>query len=316
MHTLTKNKVTKKYEMDMCSGSLLPKIIVFTLPLILSGMLQLMFNAADIVVAGRYVGEEALAAVGSTGSLVNLLVNVFMGVSIGTNVLVARYYGAGQKKDLEETVHTAILTAIIGGFCLIIIGFFVSRPILRWMDTPDNVIEGSVLYIRIYFGGMPFFMLYNFGSAILRAIGDTKRPTKYLLFAGVINVILNLIFVIAFKMSVAGVALATVISQAISAVLVLRCLVRSPGVYQVVLRNLRIIPNKFIKMLRIGIPAGIQGALFSISNVLIQSSVNSFGSTVMAGNMAAQTVEGFVYVAMNSFHQSAMSFTGQYMGAG
>lgn len=304
-----------KYEIDMCNGPLFRKIMVFSLPLMLSGLLQLLFNAADIVVVGRFAGSQALAAVGSTSSLINLLVNVFMGLSIGANVMVARYYGAGQKRELDEMIHTAIMTSIVSGVALIFIGLIFAGPALRLMGTPEDVIEHSVLYMRIYFIGMPVMMLYNFGSAILRAVGDTKRPLYYLLFAGVINVGLNLIFVIFFQMGVAGVAAATVISQVVSAYLVVRCLVLNDGSVHLDLKRLRINKDKLIKMVRIGVPAGLQGSMFSISNVLIQSAVNSFGSIVMAGNTAGQNLEGFVYTAMNALHQSAVSFTGQNYGA-
>jgi len=306
---------SKKYEIDMCNGPLLGKILVFYVPLMLSGVLQLLFNAADIVVVGRFAGNEALAAVGSTSSLTNLIVNLFIGLSVGANVLVARFFGANQKDELREMVQTTVATAFIGGIILIFVGFFVSRPALGWMGTPEDVIAHSVLYMRIYFGGMPFMMVYNFGSAVLRAVGDTKRPLYYLLIAGVVNVVLNLIFVIAFSMGVAGVASATVVSQAISAALVVRCLVRSDSVYRLELKGIHIQRDKLVKMIQIGIPAGMQGALFSISNVLIQSSVNSFGSVAMAGNTAGSNVEGFVYTAMNAFHQAAISFSGQNYGA-
>lgn len=305
----------KKYEIDMCSGPLLGKILIFYVPLMLSGILQLLFNAADIVVVGRFAGNEALAAVGSTGSLTNLIVNLFIGLSVGANVLVARFYGANQKDELKEMVQTAVATSVISGILLIFAGFFASRPALALMGTPEDVISHSVLYMRIYFAGMPFMMAYNFGAAVLRAVGDTKRPLYYLLIAGVVNVVLNLLFVIVFSMGVAGVATATVISQAISAALVIRCLIRSEGVYRLELKGMRIVPDKLIKMFQIGLPAGLQGALFSISNVLIQSSVNSFGSVAMAGNTAGSNIEGFVYTAMNAFHQSAVSFCGQNYGA-
>ena len=306
---------SKKYEIDMCNGPLLGKMMVFYIPLMLSGVLQLLFNAADIIVVGRFAGSEALAAVGSTSSLINLLVNLFIGLSVGANVLVARFYGAGQKKELAEMVHTAILTSLVSGAILVVIGVVLAGPALRLMGTPEDVINQSVLYMRIYFCGMPAMMAYNFGSAVLRAVGDTKRPLYYLLIAGVVNVVLNLIFVICFSMGVAGVALATVISQVISAVLVLRCLVLSDSDYRLVLKELKIVPDKLIKMIQIGVPAGLQGALFSVSNVLIQSSVNSFGSVAMAGNTAASNIEGFVYTAMNALHQTAISFTGQNYGA-
>lgn len=305
---------SKKYEIDMCNGPLPGKILMFYFPLMLSGILQLLFNAADIVVVGRFAGNEALAAVGSTSSLTNLLVNLFIGLSVGANVLVARYYGAGQKDELKEMVQTAVTTAVIGGILLIFVGFFVSRPALVLMDTPEDVLSHSVLYMRIYFAGMPFMMAYNYGAAVLRAVGDTKRPLYYLLLAGVVNVVLNLIFVIVFHMGVAGVAIATVISQAISAALIIRCLIRTDRAYRLELKGMKISGDKLLKMFQIGIPAGLQGSLFSISNVLIQSSVNSFGSVAMAGNTAGSNIEGFVYTAMNSFHQAAISFSGQNYG--
>lgn len=305
----------KKYEIDMCNGPLLGKIMIFYIPLMLSGILQLLFNAADVVVVGRFAGNEALAAVGSTGSLINLIINLFIGLSVGTNVLVARYYGAEQKSELKEMVQTAIATSVISGVILVFAGLFLSGPALRLMGTPDDVISQSILYMRIYFVGMPFMMAYNFGAAVLRAVGDTKRPLYYLMFSGVVNVLLNLLFVIVFHMGVAGVAAATVISQAISAFLVIRCLIKTDSVYRLELKGIKIVPDKLIKMAKIGLPAGLQGALFSISNVLIQSSVNSFGSIAMAGNTAASNIEGFVYTSMNAFHQSAISFCGQNYGA-
>lgn len=306
---------SKKYEIDMCNGPLLGKILIFYVPLMLSGILQLLFNAADIVVVGRFAGSESLAAVGATGSLTNLIVNLFIGLSVGVNVLVARFYGAGQKEELKSMVQTAVFTAAVSGIILVFIGFFVSRPALTMMETPDDVINFSVLYMRIYFGGMPFMMVYNFGSAVLRAVGDTKRPLYYLIIAGVVNVILNLILVILFRMGVAGVATATVISQAISAALVIRCLIKTDSAYKLVLQDIKISRDKLVKMFQIGMPAGLQGALFSISNVLIQSSVNSFGSIAMAGNTAGSNIEGFVYTAMNAFHQASISFCGQNYGA-
>ena len=308
-------QASKKYEIDMCNGPLLGKIMIFYVPLMLSGILQLLFNAADIVVVGRFAGNEALAAVGSTGSLTNLIVNLFIGLSVGANVLVARYYGAGQNSELKEMVQTAVATAVAGGVILIFLGFFLSRPALNWMGTPEDVISHSVLYMRIYFAGMPFMMVYNFGSAVLRAVGDTRRPLYYLLIAGVVNVLLNLVFVIVFSMGVAGVAAATVASQAISAALVVRCLILTDSPYRLELKGIRISGNKLVRMIQIGVPAGMQGALFSISNVLIQSSVNSFGSVAMAGNTAGSNIEGFIYTAMNAFHQAAISFSGQNYGA-
>ena len=306
----------KSYEIDMCNGPLLGKILLFSIPLMLSGVLQLLFNAADIVVVGRFAGHQALAAVGSTSALINLLVNVFIGLSVGTNVMVANYYGAGDRERLSQTVHTAILSSIICGLALIFIGGFLAKPMLTLMGTPDDVLHQAALYMRIYFAGMPVFMLYNFGAAILRAVGDTRRPLYYLLIAGVLNVGLNLIFVIVLHMGVAGVALATVISQIVSAFLVIKALMNSDDMIRLELKKLKIHPARLRKMIRIGLPAGMQGAIFSVSNMLIQSSINSFGSIAMAGSTAAGNIEGFVYTAMNSFYQTALSFTSQNMGAG
>lgn len=308
-------KQKKSYEMDMCSGPIMKKLLIFALPVMLSGVLQLLFNAADIVVVGRFAGSDSLAAVGSTGSLVNLLTNLFIGLSVGTNVLVARYYGANKPKDVEETVHTAVLTSIISGCALIVAGVVLAKPLLLLMGSPENVIGKSVLYLRIYFLGMPAMMLYNFGSAILRAIGDTRRPLYFLSVAGVINVVLNLFFVICLHMDVAGVAAATAISQCVSAILIIRCLMKETGVCHLDLKKLSINGKKLLEIIRIGLPAGMQGAIFSLSNVVIQSSINSFGSVAMAGNTAASNIEGFIYTAMNSFYQTSVSFTSQNYGA-
>lgn len=313
---MLKNKAKQQYEMDMCSGPILKKMLIFAIPLMFSGILQLLFNAADVIVVGRFAGDNSLAAVGSTSSLINLLTNLFMGLSVGANVLVARYYGANHEKDLKSTVHTAITLSIISGLCLTLIGVIGAPVILKWMQTPDEVLSLAVIYLRIYFIGMPAMMLYNFGASILRAVGDTKRPLYYLIIAGIINVILNLFFVIILRMDVAGVASATAISQCISAFLMLRCLMREQSSIRVNIKELKIARDKFIKILQIGLPAGFQGTLFSLSNVFIQSSVNSFGKTIVAGNSAASNLEGFVYVAMNSFHQAAISFTSQNVGAG
>lgn len=303
------------YEIDMVNGPLFGKIIRYAIPLMLSGILQLFFNAADIVVVGRFAGPTALAAVGSTGSLINLLINIFMGLSVGTNVLVARYYGARDMKNLSDTVHTSILASLVGGVALIFIGCFLAKPMLNLMGSPADVIDQATLYVRIYFAGMPAMMLYNFGAAILRSVGDTKRPLYFLAISGVLNVLLNLFLVIVCHMGVAGVAIATVASQVLSAILVLICLVKSDAPYRVDLKQLHIYKDKLLEMIRIGLPAGMQGTVFSISNVLIQSSINSFGSLVMAGSTAAGNIEGFVYTGMNAFYQTALSFTGQNMGA-
>ena len=309
-----KKNMQKSYEIDMCNGPLFGKILIFTLPLMLSGILQLLFNAADVVVVGRFAGSEALAAVGSTSSLTNLLVNLFIGLSVGVNVLVAGYYGGGKEEEVSETVYTAVIVSVVGGVLLAVLGFVLAKPCLTLMDTPADVIDLSVLYMRIYFLGMPVMLLFNFCSAVLRAIGDTRRPLVYLIIAGVINVGLNLCFVIKLHMGVAGVALATVISQGVSTFLIVRCLMLSEGCFRVSVKKLQMNWDKFLKISRIGLPAGIQSSLFSISNVLIQSSVNSFGSIAMAGNTAGGNVEGFVYTSMNAVHQTAVSFTGQNFG--
>lgn len=306
----------RSYEMDMCSGSLLGKILSYAMPLMLSGILQLLFNAADVIVVGRFAGHESLAAVGSTSALVNLLINVFIGLSIGANVLVAQYFGARKDREVSETVHTAVTVSLVCGVLLVVIGTFASAPLLSLMETPADVLDKASLYMRIYFMGMPVIMLYNFGAAILRAIGDTRRPLYFLMTAGVVNVLLNLMFVIVFHMGVAGVALATVLSQCISAALVCRCLAKSDGSYRLEFSKLRINRRMFGRIARIGLPAGFQGAVFSISNVLVQSSLNSFGSVAMAGSTAASNLEGFVYNAMNSIYQTNLSFTSQNIGGG
>ena len=313
---MSENKGKKKYQIDMCSGSILKKMLLFAVPLMCSSILQLLFNAADIIVVGRYAGDNSLAAVGSNTSLINLLTNLFIGLSIGANVLVARFFGAKQEKELKDTVHTAMTISIISGIILTIVGVVGARQILIWMKSPEEVLELATLYLRIYFMGMTATMVYNFGSAILRAVGDTKRPLYFLLFAGVINVVLNLIFVIVLKMDVAGVALATVISQCISASLVLTCLMKEQSGIRLELKNLRVNSKILLKILQIGLPAGFQGVIFAIANVTIQSSINSFGAIEVAGNSAASNVEGFVYMAMNAFYQSAISFTSQNVGAG
>ena len=304
------------YRMDMTEGPLTTKIIKFTIPVMLSGILQLLFNTADVIVVGRFTGKTALAAVGSTGSLINLLVSLFIGLSIGTNVLVARYQGAKDDKAVSETVHTSIALGIVGGLILLIIGIVATRPLLEMMATPEDVIDQSTLYMRILFFGMPLNLILNFGAAILRAIGDTKRPLYYLTIAGVINLFLNIFLVTVFSLGVAGVAIATVISEGVSCVLTLLCLKHETGAIRLYFNRIKINPSKCVDIMKIGLPAGLQGCIFSISNVLIQSSVNSFGSTVMAGNTAASNIEGFVYVSMNSLHQTCIIFTSQNFGAG
>ena len=305
----------KSYEIDMCSGPLLSRILLFAIPLICSGVLQLVFNATDIIVVGQFVSSNAMAAVGSTSSLINLLVNFFIGISVGANVLVARFRGANDFDDAQETVQTALITAVAGGFVLIALGILLARPMLVWMATPDEVIGQAVLYMRVYFIGMPATMLYNFGAAILRAVGDTRRPLYFLTLAGLVNVAGDLLFVLVLDMGVAGVAVATVISQIISATLIVLCLMRQDGMCNVNLRRMRFHRDKFLRIMQVGLPAGLQSVIFNISNVLIQSSINSFGATVVAGNTAASNIEGFVYTSMNALYQTSLSFTSQNLGA-
>ena len=301
--------------MDMTQGRLLTQVLVFALPIMLSGILQLLFNAADTIVVGRFAGNEALAAVGSVGSLNNMIISLFIGLSVGANVLVARYTGSRNDRAVSDTVHTSVLLSLAGGVLLMIIGVLLARPLLTLMGSPEDVIDLAVLYVRIIFLGMPVQMLYNFCAAILRAVGDTQRPLYYLTIAGVVNVLLNLVFVILFHLSVAGVALATIISQAISALLVTRALLNMEGPTRLFLNRLRIHPGKLREIIRIGLPAGIQSSVFSLSNVVIQSSVNSFGSVVIAGNAASSNVGNFVYQAMNTFQQAITCFAGQNIGA-
>ena len=310
------NVKKNKYEIDMTSGSLFTKILIFSLPLMLSGILQLLFNAADLIVIGQYSNKQALAAVGATSSLINFFINVIIGISVGCNVVVARFFGAGKQKEIHDSVHTSICICIILAVSVGITAFILSKPILRLMDTPDDIIDLAALYVHIYFAGLPATMLYNFGSAILRAVGDTKRPLYFLAISGVLNVILNLFFVIKLGMSVDGVALATVISQCLSAYLVLRCLIKSEAAYKLIIRDIRINKNILKKIIAIGLPAGIQGMIFSVSNLLIQSSINFFGADAMAGSTACQNIEGFVYTSMNAIYQTALSFTSQNYGAG
>ncbi len=313
---MSEKKLIQKYEIDMCNGPILSRLLAFTLPLMCSSVLQLLFNAADIIVVGKFAGDNALAAVGSNTALINLLTNFFLGLSIGANVLVARFHGAKEEQEVADTVHTAMLLSIYSGIILTFIGCIGARQILIWMQTPKEVLELAATYLRIYFLGMTAMMLYNFGSAILRGVGDTKRPLIYLAVSGIINVGLNLLFVVVFHMSVSGVGLATVISQCISAVLILRCMLKDKGDIRLDFRKLKLHRQKFLNILRVGLPASFQGIIFAISNVIIQSSVNSFGAITIAGNSAASNIEGFVYVSMNAFYQATISFTSQNVGAG
>ncbi len=303
-----------KYEIDMCNGTIMDKLISFALPLMISGMLQLMFNAVDIIVVGRFTGSQALAAVGSTTALICTFTNLFIGVSLGANVLAARFYASGKTKEMFETVHTAILLALISGIAMSVIGILCARESLVLIATPDDIIGQAVLYLRIYFLGMPFFMLYNYGAAILRAVGDTKRPLMYLIAAGTANAVLDLVLVIIFKMGVAGVAIGTITSQFISCVLVIRCLCKTDAIYKLYISKLRIKKYYLIQILKVGLPAGIQSTVINFSNVLLQSSVNSFGEIAMAGYTAANNILGFLYVSVNSVTQACMSFTSQNYG--
>ncbi|MDO4262271.1 MAG: MATE family efflux transporter [Eubacteriales bacterium] len=306
----------ESYKIDMCNGPVLPRVIAFSLPLMLSSCLQLLFNAADVIVVGRFAGSESLAAVGSTTTLISLLTNLFIGFSIGANVNVALTLGNRDDAGTRDNVHTAVALSLISGAALVVLGLLFARPMLSWMGTPPDVIDKASLYLTIIFIGMPSNMAYNFGSAILRAMGDTRRPLYFLSAAGVLNVILNLVFVIVFRMDVAGVALATILSETLSACLILACLCRAGGPCRLNLRRLYLHPDRLKRMLHIGLPAGIQSALFSFSNVLIQSSINSFGSVVMAGSSAGASIENFVYISMNAVHQATVSFVSQNNGAG
>lgn len=307
---------SNKYEIDMCNGSIMDKLVSFALPLMLSGILQLMFNAVDIIVVGRFSGSEALAAVGSTTALINVFTNLFIGISLGANVLAARFFAAGRKEEMSETVHTSITLALISGIFMAFVGLVFSKGALELMGTPEDVIGLSALYMRIYFMGMPFFMLYNYGAAILRAVGDTKRPLYFLIIAGVINAGLNMVLVIVFGLGVSGVGIATVFSQMVSCVLVLTCLCRTDGSYKLSFSKLSIKGYYLKQIFQVGIPAGIQSTVINFSNALLQSSVNSFGSTAMAGYTAANNILGFLYVSINSVTQACMSFTSQNFGVG
>ena len=304
-----------KYEIDMSEGSLLPKLIRFAVPVMLSGILQLAFNAADLVVVGRFAGENSLAAVGSNTALISLIINVLLGLVTGTSVIVARYYGAKDEDNLRCTVSTSMLIALVGGIIFALIGIFLAEPLLTLMGTPEEVLPLAAVYLRIYFAGLPVLELYNFSSAVLRAVGDTKRPLYYLSLAGVINVGLNLLFVIVFKMDVAGVGLATVMSQCVSCFLTVLSLCRSKGIYRLDVKRLKFSALAFKQIIRIGLPAGIQGSMFSVSNVIIQSSINSFGAMVMAGNSAAVSVESFVFTSLDAINQASIASVSQNMGA-
>ena len=311
---MSEGKIKNKYEIDMCNGTIMDKLITFSVPLMLSSVLQLMFNAVDIIVVGRFSGSQALAAVGSTTALINIFVNLFIGISLGANVLAARFYALELKKEMSETVHTAITFALVSGIAVAVFGVTLARFALEIMATPEDVINKSVLYMRIYFCGMPFFMLYNYGAAVLRAVGDTKRPLLFLIISGVVNAVLNLFLVIVFHLDVAGVGIATVISQCISCILVLRCLYHTESSYQLRFSKLCLKTKYLRQIFAVGVPAGIQSTVINLSNAMLQSSVNSFGSIAMAGYTAANNILGFLYVSINSVTQACMSFTSQNYG--
>jgi len=305
-----------KRSANMLKGPLWSSLITYTIPIMLTSILQLLFNAADLVIVGRFSGSINVAAVSATGSITNLIVNLFIGLSIGAGVAVAHALGGNQATEVQRTVHTALPMALVGGVLLSVIGVLFSETFLTMMKTPINVLPLSAKYMRIYFCGMTFTMAYNFCASILRAAGDTKSPLIYLMISGVVNVVLNVFFVVVFHMTVDGVALATIISQAISAVLVVIALMRRTDACKLSLKQMRFFKQPFLKIIRIGLPAGIQSSMFAISNVIVQSSINSFNSeALMSGNGAAANIEGFVFVLMNSFHQTAVNFIGQNMGA-
>ena len=303
------------YEIDMLNGPVMPKLLTFAVPLILSSVLQLTFNAADVIVVGKFEGDAALAAVGAPGALINLLVNLFLGLSVGANVVAARYHGAGDFRQTGESVHTSMLMSVISGLGVGLVGFFLAGTFLSWMNTPADVLPLATAYMRIYFLGMPANMIYNFGAAILRAVGDTRRPLMYLTIAGVANVLLNILFVAGLGMGVSGVAWATIAAQVISAILVVLCLMRTEGSIHLDLKQLRLRADKVLEIARIGLPAGLQGIFFSFSNVIIQATVNSFGTVATAGNTAASNIEGYIYVSMNAIYQAAITFVSQNVGA-
>lgn len=310
----SKNKSTK--QIDMLNGSLVDKIILFALPLAATSILQQLFNSADVAVVGRFVGSEALAAVGANGAVINLLVNLFVGLSVGANVVIATFIGKGNEKSIKKAVHTAIMVALISGVCLAFIGLIFARVILTAMSTPDNILDLAVRYLRVYFSGMPFIMLYNFASSIFRSKGDTKRPLIALAISGVINVILNLFFVVVLGMNVEGVAIATVVSNMISSSILIYWLVKEEGAFHLEIKQLKINWGIVKRMAVIGVPAGIQGMVFSFSNVIIQSALNKLGSTAVAGSAAALNYEYFAFFVLSAFSQAVVTFISQNYGAG
>ena len=302
--------------MDMLHGSILDKILLFALPLAASTILQELFNSVDVAVVGKFASSEALAAVGSNSSVIALMINLFVGISVGANVVIANYIGKRQEDKVKDTVHTVMFVALISGIFLLVLGVTIAKPVLKMMGTPSDVIDLAIIYLRIYFLGMPFIMLYNFGSAVLRSIGDTRRPLYCLIIAGIVNTCLNLLFVIVFKLSVAGVAIATVVSNMVSSGMVIYFLTHEKEPIHLSWTELEIVKPELIKVLRIGVPAGLQSMVFSISNVCIQTAINGFGSYAVAGSTAALNYEYFTYFVINAFGQAAVTFTSQNYGAG
>lgn len=312
---LLMSQVNNKYEIDMCSGPLLGKLISFSIPLVLSSNLQLLFNAVDVIVVGKFSGSTALAAVGSTTALINIIINLLLGISLGASVLTGHFFALKDHKSMADTVHTSMTFALVGGLVVGIIGILLGGEALQLMGTPDDIYKQAALYIRVYFIGIPFFMIYNYGAAILRGVGDTKRPLLFLVIAGIINAVLNMILVIIFNMGVLGVAIATVFSQFLSCLLVLRCLCKTNGSYKLHFSQLRINPIYLKKLVKIGLPAGLQAMVINFSNILLQSSVNSFGGIAMAGYTAANNIFGFLYATINSFATTCMNFMSQNYAA-
>ena len=305
----------KRYSLNMTSGPFLKKILVFSVPLMLTGLLQLAYNTADVIVVGRFAGKEALAAVGSTGSLINLLLNVFLGLSMGAGVMIARHIGAKDEERVHKSTHTAMAISVLCGFFVGALGFFLSRHLLVLMKVPADVLDLASLYLKIYFAGSPGMLAYNFGASIVRATGDTKRPLYILFLSGLVNVALNLILVIFFHMGVSGVAIATIVSQYISAVMIIKYLTVIPNSCRLSFRKLHIYKEELLPIIKLGLPAGIQNSLFSVSNVIIQSTVNEFGSVAMAGIAAGSNFDSYVYTCTNAVSQTSMTFTSQNMGA-
>ena len=310
----TKTKTTNK--IDMLHGPLLVRILLFSLPLAASSMLQQLFNSIDVAVVGHFVGSKALAAVGSNAPVISLLINLFVGISMGANAIISNHIGQNDEDRIRRSVGTVGVLALLSGFTLLVLGVSIARPILTWMDTPQEVLDMAVLYLRIYFLGMPFFMIFNFGSAILRSMGDTRRPLYILVAAGVVNTVLNLFFVLVLHMGVEGVAIATSIASAVSAAVMVWLLLREPEPFRLDCKSLRIDRRELSRILQIGVPAGLQGMVFSISNVLVQSTINSYGASAVAGSAAAQNFEYYCYFLITAFNGAAISFIGQNYGAG